>query len=80
MPLFGGKVKVSLLAEVDVQSINGIVRIYFNGNKGTSSWYAFLGEPLINFDVNITLGEDTKIEISLPTVCIKLIIIRLKLL
>ena len=79
MPYIDKIIKLPILAEVVVHSITGVLRIYLNGNQNVKgdissgyvpSWYAFLGEPLINFDVNLTVGEDTKIEISLPTVCV----------
>jgi hypothetical protein len=60
--------KIPLICEFVVNSLNGVIRLYYCGNLSTQSWYSFLGEPVIDFDLNVTLGENTLIDINLFTV------------
>jgi hypothetical protein len=68
IPYFHKVIRIPLNCEIKVLSLNGTVRLYYNGNENGESWYAFLGEPVMDFDVNIIIGEENKLDINISTV------------
>jgi hypothetical protein len=62
------RVRIPLIIHFIVHSLNGTIRLYYNGNVDSESWYSFLGEPVIDFDINIIIGEENRVDINISTI------------
>ncbi len=68
IPYTSKRIRIPLYIHFIVNSLNGTIRLYYNGVKDTESWYAFIAEPVLDFDINIIIGEENRIDINISTI------------
>jgi hypothetical protein len=45
---------------IKVTSLNGRIRLFISADENISSWYAFVGKPVVKFNLDPSFGDDNK--------------------
>ena len=53
---------IPITCNIMIRSIHGRVRIFFSNQK--ASWFAFVGRPAVNFNIDPVIGKNSQFEVK----------------
>jgi hypothetical protein len=56
---------IPITLKVSVKGITGKLRVFLTQNTERMNWYAFVGQPNFKFEVDLIIGKDNKLSVSI---------------